>query len=169
MSSSNTYSRAGVSLHWISALLILSMWPIGKLMDDDAATSKLYTFHIWLGLLITVLTLARVVLHFRQVQPDTLDMPRWEAILFKANHVGLYLMAFLSCGSGVAMLVQAGSLPLPGTPAKPKLFDDLAPAEFHELPANLIMLLFLMHVAGVIFFQVTKGKTLRRMGVPIGD
>ena len=169
MSSNKTYSRAGVTLHWVSALLILAMWPLGKLMDDDAAASKLYTLHIWLGLLVTVLTLSRVFLHFRQEQPDPLQMPRWEAILFKINHLGLYLMAFLSCGSGVAMLILAGSLPLPGTPAKPKLFDDLRPAEFHEIPANIIMLLFLMHVAGVIYFQVTKGKTLRRMGVPIGE
>ncbi len=169
MSSNKTYSRAGVTLHWVSALLILSMWPLGKLMDDDAATSKLYTLHIWLGLTVTVLTLTRVFLHFRQDQPDPLAMPRWEAILFKINHLGLYLMVLLSSGSGIAMLIQAGHLPLPGTPATPKLFDDLRPAEFHEIPANLMMLLFLMHVAGVVFFQFTKGKTLRRMGVPIGD
>ena len=42
------------------------------------------------------------------------------------------------------------------------------PKDQHELASTVFLVMFVMHVAAVAYYQVKKGKTLRRMGVPIG-
>lgn len=88
-------------------------------------------------------------------------MPRWEKILFVANHYVLYgLLGVLSL-TGIVILLSAGS------------FDAIALAKSggpnvqHEIASNIFLAMFVMHVGGVVYYQVTKGRTLRRMGVPL--
>ena len=164
MSSNDTYGRLGIFLHWVTAALILTLWPLGKLMEDGP--DWLYTLHIWLGLLVCGLTLVRVWWHFTQPKPEKLEMPRWEQVLFVANHYGLYIVLLLSSFSGIGILLAVGGLP-PFTDFDIETAGDSQPGEFHETPANLMMLLLIMHVAGVLYYQFTKGKTLKRMGVKI--
>ncbi len=169
-----TYSKAARSLHWISFVLIMALWPMGKIMDDDStgfSGAGLYSIHIWVGLIVCALTIVRVVMHFTQPQPPELPMPRWERILFVANHWGLYLMLALASISGIVMLVSAGMLPLPGETFKPSVFEDNAegPSGLHESVTTLFLALAIMHVAGVIYYQWAHGRTMRRMGLPVGE
>ncbi len=169
-----TYSKAARSLHWVSFVLIMALWPMGKIMDDDSTGFTgpgLYTMHIWIGLVVCVLTLARVVMHFTATQPPALPMPRWERVLFVANHWGLYLTLALASITGIVMLVSAGMLPLPGETYKPSVFENKAegPADLHESVTTVFLALAIMHVVGVVYYQWAHGRTLRRMGVPIGE
>jgi cytochrome b561 len=140
------------------------MWPIGKIMTHlvDKPSQFLYSVHIGLGLVVATLTLARVIWVFRRQRPEELEMPRWETILFVANHYILYGLLGLLSLSGIVMLVSAGG------------FDAVAlrkgdgPNDQHKLVSTVLLLMFVMHVAGVVYCQVRKGKTLRRMGLPIG-
>ena len=158
------YDRASVLFHWASAAVILTMWPIGKLMvrHDGEPSQLLYSTHVVLGLSVALVTLGRVIWVFRRQPPEDLDMPRWERLLFAANHYALYGLLLLLAASGIAILLAAGG------------FDALAlakndgPREQHEIGSTVFLLLFLMHVAGVVYYQVKKGRTLRRMGVPLG-
>ncbi len=159
------YDKGAISFHWASAALILALWPIGKIMASSSGTpsSILYTVHVALGLTVAAVTVGRVVWILRGQRPQALDMPRWEKTLFVANHYLLYGLLLVLSLSGIAMLLAAGS------------FDAIAlrkndgPRDQHELASTVFLLMFVMHVAGVVYHQAKKGKTLRRMGVPIGD
>lgn len=140
------------------------MWPLGKIMVGviDEPSQFLYSIHVGLGLVVAVVTLARVVWVFRSQSPEELDMPRWEKLLFVANHYVLYgLLGILSL-TGIVTLLSVGSLDAVA------LRKGDGPKEQHEIASTVFLLMFVMHVAGVIYYQVKKGKTLRRMGVPIG-
>lgn len=158
-----TYNTATVRLHWASAIALIAMWPIGKLMAQTAGKPSqfLYSVHIGLGLVVAAVTLMRVVVVIRSERPEDLEMPRWEKILFVANHYALYGLLGLLSLSGIVMLVSAEG------------FDAIAlrkgdgPNDQHELASTLFLVMFVMHVARVVYYQVKKGKTLRRMGVPI--
>ena len=89
--------------------------------------------------------------------------------MFALNHYGLYLALLLLSATGIGMLIAAGSVPLPGQTYKPDLYGETGPAELHEAPAIILMILFVMHVVGVVFYQFTQGRTMRRMGLPVGS
>lgn len=162
--SPTVYDKATVRFHWISATAIIAMWPIGKIMTHliDKPSQFLYSVHIGLGLVVAALTLARVVWIFRTRRPEELEMPRWEKILFVANHYVLYGLLGLLSLSGIVMLISAGGLDAVA------LRKGDGPKDQHELASTVFLIMFVMHVAGVVHYQVKKGKTLRRMGVPIG-
>ena len=164
VSPASVYNRAAVIFHWASAVAIIVMWPLGKLMANTGQEPSqfLYSIHIGLGLVVAAVTLARVIWVFRGPRPEELDMPGWEKILFVANHYVLYGLLGLLSLSGIVMLLAAGS------------FDATAihkgdgPNDQHELASTVFLVMFVMHVAGVVYYQAKKGKTLRRMGLPIG-
>ena len=158
----NTYSKAVIRFHWATAVAIIAMWPIGKIMVNGKPPSQfLYSVHVGLGLIVAAATLVRVVYVLRSERPEELEMPRWEKILFVANHYLLYgLLGVLSL-TGIAMLLSAGTFE-----AIP-LAKNQGPSAQHEIASLIFLLLFVMHVAGVVYYQVKQGKTLRRMGVPL--
>lgn len=160
------YGRTAVRFHWASALIIILMWPAAKfLMDED--NSLALGIHMWLGMIVFVLTVLRVVHHLRTPQPKAPPMPTWERLLFVANHYLLYLALLAASGSGIGAMLASGQFPIPRRGLDREAIGDTTAGEFHETPANLLMLLFLMHIAGVIYYQLMHGRTLRRMGVPV--
>ena len=163
--SPSVYNKGAVRFHWISATAIIVMWPIGKIMTHliSKPSQFLYSVHIGLGLVVAALTLARVIWIFRTQRPEELEMPRWEKTLFVANHYVLYGLLGLLSLSGIVMLVTAGGF---DAVALRKNIDG--PNDQHELASTVFLVMFVMHVGGVVYYQVKKGKTLRRMGVPIG-
>ncbi|MDJ0925623.1 MAG: cytochrome b/b6 domain-containing protein [Acidimicrobiia bacterium] len=164
MSAPAVYNRGSVTFHWGTALAIIAMWPIGKIMVGTSPPSAaLYAIHVGLGLVVAGATLARVVWVIRTDRPEHLEMPRWERVLFAVNHYVLYgLLALLSI-SGIAMLLAAG-----GFDAEALAKND-GPSDQHRVLSIVFLLMFVMHVAGVVYYQVRKGRTLRRMRVPIGS
>ncbi len=161
----SSYDKGAVRFHWVSAVLIIFLWPLGKIMTRGSGppSSALYTVHVILGLTIAILTVARIVWMIRREGPQELDMPRWEKILFVVNHWALYAILLGLSVSGIGILLAAGSLDA-GALAKSDGPDDQ-----HGIASTVFLLMFVMHVAGVIYYQVMKGNTLRRMGVPVGD
>ncbi len=162
MTQPQVYDRTSIVFHWSSAVAIIAMWPLGKIMVGSKPPSQfLYSIHVGLGLVIAGVTLVRVIWVWRRTEPAELDMPRWERLLFVANHYVLYgLLAALSI-SGIGILLTAGSFDAFA------LAKTITAGDRHEIVANLFLVMFLMHVAGVIYYQVRKGRTLRRMGVPV--
>ena len=157
------YNKGSVLFHWASAVAIIAMWPIGKIMVSTNPPSQiLYSVHVGLGLVVAGVTLARVVWILRTDRPEELEMPRWERLLFVANHYILYGLLVLLSASGIAMLLAAG-----GFDAQALAKND-GPTDQHELASLAFLAMFIIHVAGVVYYEVRKGRTLRRMGVPIG-
>ncbi len=162
-SNSTAYGKVARLLHWISALLIIVLWIMGKVMTNSEVAS-LYKTHVALGLLVLVLTAVRIVWFFVDNHPTDLPMLGWQKQAFVWNHRLILLVTILlvSSGVGILLLSEIGLSPANVTP---DLIQDVPPLGVHHFSSLLMALLFLMHVGGVLRYQFTKGDTLGRMGI----
>lgn len=161
------YNRTSQIFHWVSALILIGMWGMGKIMVDAADSplkTTMYRGHVVAGILITLITIGRIVWLLRSARPAPLAMPRWESLAFIWNHRLLYAAIVLLAFSGLAML-QLSGIGLNPAAVSPDLIQNVPPREGHELFSTLFLLLFLMHLGGVFYYQFSKGNTLGRMGV----
>jgi cytochrome b561 len=164
-----TYGRVTQIIHWISALLIIGLLIFGTVMTrlaDGAAKTQMYQSHVLIGLTVLVLTVIRLVWRFVEPWPDAppgLSANRARA--FKWNHILLYVFLIPLLVSGVSMLLLSNLGLSPGN-VLPEAIQDVPPRTFHDIGSKLVLLLFLMHVVGTIQYQITKGDTLGRIGLP---
>ena len=169
-STATAYGRLAQALHWISALLILILWPIGFSMirmADGAAKTRLYQVHVAIALLILLLTIARIVWHFMDTRPDLPDgltPSNAKALRLTRNLLLIFLLLMLS--SGIAMLLLSGLGLLPAG-VTPEAIGDVLPRTTHSIFSKILLVLLLVHVGGVVRYQRTKGNTFARMGVPL--
>jgi cytochrome b561 len=169
--SEHRYGRAAQAFHWLSALLILVMWPLGIVMTriaDDAA-ARLYPVHVGLGIVVLILTILRLIWLFVDKRPATPDdIPEWRRRAFVWNHRLLYIGLLILTISGISMLLTSG-LGLSPAAVTPEAIVDSRPQQSHALLSKLFIALLIMHLGGVLSYQFTKGNTLARMGVPTGN
>ena len=94
------YSAVAIALHWVIALCILSMIPMGLWMtaaieqpDSQALAYRVFQIHKSIGFLILALTVVRIVWRLTH-RPPALPggMKRWEAFAANATHVAFYAL-----------------------------------------------------------------------------
>ncbi len=169
---SKEYGRLAQALHWLSSVLILVLWPLGFLMvrmSDVVSQARLYQIHVGIGLLVVILTVVRVIWHFMDEVPESpAGLTPFNAKLFLWTHNLLYIFLFVLAISGAAMLISSG-LGLSPRNVLPELINDSLPRSAHSLLSKVFLLLLIAHIGGVVRYQLTKGNTLARMGVPISS
>jgi cytochrome b561 len=172
-STKETYGRGAVWFHWISALLILVMAPVGMIMvdmEDGAAQQLLYRSHTLVGMLVLLITLVRIVWRLREPTPDVpAGITGGHALFYKGVHISLYVIILALTLTGSGMMVLSGQ-PMPPAPLDVGLFDGLAPQAGHSLLSKVFIALFVAHLGGALLYQFTQGNVLKRMGLnlPIG-
>jgi len=163
------YGRVAQLFHWLSMLLIVGLAIGGTIMtrlDGGAQQSQMYQLHVNVGLVVLLLTGARVIWIFVDKRPDALaDMKAAQKTAFAVNHLLLYLVIILMVVSGVSMLLLSG-VGLSPAGVTPAGIENVPPRAVHDVVSKLFMLLFFMHLAGVIMYQVREGDTFGRMGIP---
>src|SRR5574343_386541 len=91
------YTRTAVVLHWALGLFWLGMVAVGLYMVDlpfSPQRLKLYNWHKWAGMLLLVLSVARLLwrlTHRPPALPAAIQnaMPRWQAWAHHPTHLGL--------------------------------------------------------------------------------
>jgi len=165
------YSSVAIVLHWALALLLAFQLALGWAMPDGPSGFDEYQLHKSVGILILLLTLARLGWRMGHRPPPPVERG-WEGFLAKAVHTGFYVFLIATPLSGW-IIVSASSIPVPtvlfGTVPWPHLPVSAAmedPAErAHELLALFGVLLFLLHVIGALRHHfLLKDGLLRRMG-----
>src|SRR6218665_277649 len=128
------YSRVAITLHWLIALAVIAMAPMGWWMtyavndaDRQQAAYQVFQFHKSLGFTILALTVARLVwrlLHRAPPLPDGLKA--WERFAAHGVHAGFYVLLLgpPPTGWGFVSAGWAGpqGQPLGGGPAFFRLF-----------------------------------------------
>ncbi len=161
--SPNAYGTIARLIHWTSVLLIITLWIMGKVMTrGDIA--QLYKAHVTLGLLILLLTVVRIVWMFVDSRPDDLPMPAWRKQILVWNHRLILLVALVLGVSGVGILLASG-IGISPAAVEPALIKQVQQVSVHNIGAALMLLLFLMHVGGLLHYQFTENDTLGRMGI----
>jgi cytochrome b561 len=167
------FSALSKWLHWGSALLIVLMAVAGVSMvglaDGDPLKMVIYRFHGITGLLIVLLTLARIVIRLRSPQPTPEGMTeKWNLWLHGIVQWAIYIVLLGIGISGVGTLALNNMTAFTVDPA---VLDRAVPSiQGHFLMTRLLLLLIFLHVAGAVRHQLTRGNILRRMGLnlPVG-
>lgn len=162
-----TYNKVTQALHWSTTLLVFTMIPLGLIMTrlpSDSDPTVPYRIHVAIGLIVLLLTAARVVWRFASPHEDPLPlpMPPWRRVVFKLINAGLYTGLILLVATGLTMLIGSGMVPFPSE-VVPNDIEDIPPRVAHRVLAWVFSAIVLSHLAGVVSYQMKKGDTLGRM------
>jgi cytochrome b561 len=172
------YSTVAIVLHWLLALVILTMFGVGVYMTDlpfSPQRLKLYNWHKWAGVTFLALTLLRLVWRMTHRPPAlpatvTRTMPGWQIRAYHATHHLMYLLFFAVPLAGWAYssaagfpIVWFGQLPLPDLlPVDKELAELIKP--LHKLLALALVALAGLHIAAALKHQLAdRDGLLARM------
>ena len=175
-----TYGTVTKTFHWLTALLILTIIPLGAIAnrlpyetnEQLALKAQLFSFHKTLGIIVFAVALARIIWAATQTKPASLHPDRKvETMLADLVHWLLYisLVAVPLTGwihhaatEGFAPVLLPISQDLPFVPNDEniaKLFAGL-----HWVWSKIMVGSLLLHIAGALKHHfIDKDATLRRM------
>ncbi|SFR51655.1 cytochrome b/b6 domain-containing protein [Litoreibacter janthinus] len=178
--STTTYGTVTKGFHWLIALLVITMIPLGIYANDlpydtgDALAFKaqVFSLHKTLGVFIFFVALARIAWAVSQPKPALLNAnKRLEATLAEMVHWALYAALVLVPLSGwIHHAATTGFAPIwwpfgQGLPFVPKdegvahLFGSL-----HIIFERVLAISIFLHVAGALKHHfINKDATLKRM------
>lgn len=163
------YGAVAVSIHWLSAILILVLLGSGFQAANTmsaAAKGAFLRVHIPLAIAILLLTLLRIVWWwFFDRRPRPVEgSPAWRERLARLVHVAFYIVILGMVASGVGMMVLSGAAPdvFSGSATLPD-FNDYPPRVPHGLGANLLIALLAAHVGAALYHHFIRrdGMLLR--------
>lgn len=157
-------------IHWLSAALILTMIPSGKILrDTDISSTKLllYQWHITVGILVFSMTIYRSYLFFTAKRPPRLDTGRYlHNILILLVQRLFYIALWVLGISGIATIFVADIISpvLHNDWQKLPATVDIAIFDAHEFAGNLMIVLLIAHVGGVaLHYYRFKENVLKRI------
>ena len=166
-----TYDRATITLHWLTALLVVALWTIGQtaeLIFDKGTTGRfaMWSSHFTLGALLALVYIVRVV--WKLTSGRRLPGVGSPALvkLAAAGHGVLYLGLVLVIGLGVADAMSRGSN-VWGLFHYPQWIDKewREPlTDWHGLAANILLAVAGLHASiALVHHYVWRDGVLSRM------
>ncbi len=165
------HNKGIIVIHWVTTLLILILFPLGKYMEgmNFSEKNELLKVHVIIGLLVFNLTILRVYFYFKYPRPSALkkgDELNNQLVVW--IHNAFYFLLLGISVSGIASLFSGGYLK--AMQAK-YINDSIAidsytktPLNIHEILAGIMMVLLVIHVIGVIkHYLLTKENTFKRI------
>lgn len=107
------YTRIGMLLHWLMAILIIGAFGMGLIMTDMPGISptklKYYSWHKWAGVTILGFACLRLLWRlFHRAPPYPATMPGWQKRFANVVHGALYGLMFAVPASGYLYTLAAG-------------------------------------------------------------
>ena len=133
---STRYTTTAILLHWLMALLIFAVFPLGMYMHDlplSPAKLQLYSYHKWIGIALLILAVLRVLWRTTHTPPPLpVTIARWQQIASSVTHQLLSVLMLAVPMSGWLMssakgvkTVLFGILPLPDLVIRDKALGNL--------------------------------------------
>ena len=171
---STTYGSVGKFLHWLVALMVITMLIVGFTMGSvqEPLQSQMYGFHEEFGLTLLGILLFRIYWRAVNAQPKLPHSLRaWEKILAQLTHYLLYIAIVVMICSGWAKSTSSGytpnfyglfELPMPFV-AVSKEVSHLA-KQIHLTTVWVLITLVSLHIlAALSHHYIYKDNVLRRM------
>ncbi len=174
------YGSVAKTLHWLTALLILTLFPLGVIANnlpydtgaELALKAQVFSAHKTLGVLVFFVALVRIGWAHAQPKPGLLNGEhRVEAFAAELMHGLLYLSLVLvplsgwlhhAAAEGFAPILWPFGQSLPFIPKSPAVAEFFG--AWHFVLTKVLMLALLLHVAGALKHAVIdRDGTLRRM------
>lgn len=106
------YTLPAQVLHWLIALLIFGLFPLGLYMHDlplSMLKIELYAWHKWFGITVLLLVVLRILWRLTHRPPPLPnDIPRWQQGAAELMHELLYLLIVFIPLTGWALSSAAG-------------------------------------------------------------
>jgi cytochrome b561 len=171
------YSGGQKLLHWVIALMVFTLIPVGVYMVQrgvatsfDAVTNELYTAHKTFGFVALLLIVLRIIVRFRNGTPaPEPGLARMQVVAAEATHGFLYLLLLLVPLLGWLGVSAYGATGILGGFKLPALLGkDTVLAEailkYHGYAAFAMAGFIAIHVGAALFHRVVlKDGVLRRM------
>jgi len=173
----NTPKRYGwisILLHWLVALAVIGLYPLGLYMVDLGYYDSGYNFyphlHRSLGLLLAFVVLVRLTWKLLNPSPQLLVEKSWERLAAKAGHLLLYVLLLTVLASGYLFSTADGRsiqvfdwFSVPAIPWLATRQEDLA-GEVHFYAATSLVVLAGIHaLAALKHHFIDRNSTLKRM------
>jgi cytochrome b561/polyisoprenoid-binding protein YceI len=168
------YSKTAMLLHWSLAFALAFQLGLGWQFDSlqrGPNLFELYQLHKSVGIMILLLSLARLAIRMGYSRPKPLADTIWSQRAAKLVHGGFYLVLIGGPLTGWLLVSSAkiavptelfGILPLPHLPVGSAVHG--AAEALHTRLAWLAIALLLLHVVGALRHQFFKGEdVLQRM------
>lgn len=162
-STSDHYGTVAVTIHWLSALLIVALLGSGfraASLTSAATKEAILSVHAPLGALIAILMLARIVWWWLvDRKPDPVaDDPAWQTFSAKTVHVLFYIVILGMAASGIGMMVLsgAGNILFGTSEAVLPDFHTYRPRVPHGIGARLTVALLVFHVGAALYHHFIK-------------
>ncbi len=176
MADEEKYTSVAIALHWVMAVLLITMFILGWYMVDLPKGSDERTWffglHKSIGLTLAMLAVTRLTWRIKQVPPKLPEtISEFRQKLAKSTHWLLYFAMFLQPMSGYISSSFSGyktkfwGMPLPHwgwkSPDLNAFFTDI-----HVVSSYLLIALVFLHISGVVLHLYEGDKAVLKRMMP---
>lgn len=162
-STTDRYGAMAVSIHWVSAVLILILIGSGfraASTVDLAAKAAILRVHVPIAVGVLALTFFRIVWWWRfDHKPDPVaGSPHWQERTARAVHVLFYVVILGMVASGAGMIALSGAAPIifGGESALLPDFWKYPPRVPHAIGARLLLALLVLHAGAALYHHFVR-------------
>ena len=179
MVSGTKYAAGTRLLHWVSAIMIVAMIPIGVIMQQEgmqrSTQDLLFIMHKNGGVIVFALVILRLMWRAASPSPPLpAHLPDWQVKAASGVQWGLYAMLLVMAISGYVR-VRAGGFPVEmldaiNAPALVPRSDALAETAqtIHSNARFVLVALILVHVGAALRHAVSRDGIFGRIWPPVG-
>ncbi len=166
-SSRSGYGPIALTLHWINAMFVIILLFTGislNIVSTDLKTLILQ-IHIGCGLIAFLLVTFRIIWAVFDVKPEPPSkLSPFRLFVFKAIHWFTYIGLFALIASGIGILISSSVGWSLIEIRSDMIARNLPPISIHGLMFKILILLMMLHIGGVLSYQLFKADVLHRMG-----
>jgi cytochrome b561 len=172
------FGWVSITLHWVTAIAVLVLFPLGLYMTDLTYFDPLYNtlpfIHRSIGVLLFMVVSVRLVWRIASPRPRPLPThAAWERLLASLTHGALYALLFAVMVTGYLMSTADGRavsvfgwFQVPATITSIPGQEDVA-GDLHYILAITLVSLVGLHVAGALKHHfIDRDTTLWRIVRP---
>lgn len=170
------YSKRMVIAHWLTLAMLIAAWFLGDCLDEarhavppEASTTIAgYVFHAAVGMVVLLLTIARLMFRKKDGVPAALGNTPMDKVAKGIHHL-LYTVLVLLPVSGVMTVLNSdvSKAILSGDASLlPNKFTGVFAHEVHEVLVTVLIVLVVIHVLGALKHQfIMKDGLIERMSL----
>jgi cytochrome b561 len=166
-SKSDQYGSVAISLHWLTAVLIVALLGSGFRAANavnGSIEAALLRFHIPVAFIVLLLTIVRLAwwwLFDRKPLPVEGSVS-WQEGLAQAVHIAFYVVILGMVASGIGMIILSGAAPIifGGSSAALPNFTQYAPRTPHGLGSFALIALVALHSLAALYHHFIRGDGL---------
>lgn len=165
------YNISAILLHWIIGLLLIFILISGTFILSEIPNTieKISNFrvHMILGMVITILSVIRIINIIKSKKTDDLQMSKFRLKLLKINHILIYIVVLAIGFSGILLAKSAGLGDIVFFGLNNELYEsfkDYSVGKIHSFLTKVLVFLIVTHILGVLLYSIkNKINITKRM------